>query len=298
MKRVLFIVNPRSGKGSIKYHILDILDTFSKKGIDVTVHITQERLDACRTAMEEGGNYDEIVLSGGDGTLGEAVSGLMKGGHDTPVGYIPAGSTNDFASSLKLPVRMGDAAKIAVSGAPRRFDVGAFNDQYFIYIAAFGLFTDVAYQTSQEAKNVLGHMAYLLEGAKRLFNIRSYHMKVRTKEREFEGDFAYGMITNSESVGGFKKITGNDVCLDDGLFEVILIYQPANVIEFQEINTSLMTGQLDSKFIETFKADELELEGTEEVPWTLDGEDGGTHKTVKITNQKQAIPIMIKKERK
>ena len=280
MKRVLFIVNPRSGKGSIKYHILDILDTFSKKGIDVTVHITQERLDACRTAMEEGGNYDEIVLSGGDGTLDEVVSGLMKGGHDTPVGYIPAGSTNDFASSLKLPVRMGDAAKIAVSGASRRFDVGAFNDQYFIYIAAFGLFTDVAYQTSQEAKNVLGHMAYLLEGAKRLFNIRSYHMKVRTKEREFEGDFAYGMITNSESVGGFKKITGNDV------------------IEFQEIITSLMTGQLDSKFIETFKADELELEGTEEVPWTLDGEDGGTHKTVKITNQKQAIPIMIKKERK
>ena len=134
MKRVLFIVNPRSGKGSIKYHILDILDTFSKKGIDVTVHITQERLDACRTAMEEGGNYDEIVLSGGDGTLDEVVSGLMKGGHDTPVGYIPAGSTNDFASSLKLPVRMGDAAKIAVSGAPRRFDVGAFNDQYFIYI--------------------------------------------------------------------------------------------------------------------------------------------------------------------
>ena len=120
MKRVLFIVNPRSGKGSIKYHILDILDTFSKKGIDVTVHITQERLDACRTAMEEGGNYDEIVLSGGDGTLDEVVSGLMKGGHDTPVGYIPAGSTNDFASSLKLPVRMGDAAKIAVSGAPRR----------------------------------------------------------------------------------------------------------------------------------------------------------------------------------
>ena len=111
MKRVLFIVNPRSGKGSIKYHILIFWIFFSKKRIDVTVHITQARLDACRTAMEEGGNYDEIVLSGGDGTLDEVVSGLMKGGHDTPVGYIPAGSTNDFASSLKLPVRMGDAAQ-------------------------------------------------------------------------------------------------------------------------------------------------------------------------------------------
>ena len=244
MKRVLFIVNPRSGKGTIKYHILDILDIFSKKDMDLTVHITQARLDACNIAMEEGGRYDLVVLSGGDGTLDEVVSGLMQGGHDTPIGYIPAGSTNDFASSLKLPSRMGDAAQIAATGTPRRFDVGAFNDRYFIYIAAFGLFTDVAYQTSQEAKNVLGHMAYLLEGAKRLFNIKSFHMKVRTKEREIEGNFAYGMITNSESVGGFKKITGNDVCLDDGLFEVILIYQPANVIEFQEIITSLMTGQM------------------------------------------------------
>ena len=156
----------------------------------------------------------------------------------------------------------------------------------------------MAYQTSQEAKNVLGHMAYLLEGAKRLFNIKSFHMKVRTKEREIEGNFAYGMITNSESVGGFKKITGNDVCLDDGLFEVILIYQPANVIEFQEIITSLMTGQMNSRFIENFKTDELELEGEEEVPWTLDGEDGGVHKKVKIINWKQAIPIMVKKEHK
>ena len=120
-------------------------------------------------------------------------------------------------------------------------------------------------------------------------------MKVRTKEREIEGNFAYGMITNSESVGGFKKITGNDVCLDDGLFEVILIYQPANVIEFQEIITSLMTGQMNSRFIENFKTDELELEGEEEVPWTLDGEDGGVHKKVKIINRKQAIPIMVKK---
>ena len=271
MKRVLFIVNPRSGKGTIKYHILDILDIFSKKDMDLTVHITQARLDACNIAMEEGGRYDLVVLSGGDGTLDEVVSGLMQGGHDTPIGYIPAGSTNDFASSLKLPSRMGDAAQIAATGTPRRFDVGAFNDRYFIYIAAFGLFTDVAYQTSQEAKNVLGHMAYLLEGAKRLFNIKSFHMKVRTKEREIEGNFAYGMITNSESVGGFKKITGNDVCLDDGLFEVILIYQPANVIEFQEIITSLMTGQMNSRFIENFKTDELELEGEEEVPWTLDG---------------------------
>ena len=298
MKRVLFIVNPRSGKGTIKYHILDILDIFSKKDMDLTVHITQARLDACNIAMEEGGRYDLVVLSGGDGTLDEVVSGLMQGGHDTPIGYIPAGSTNDFASSLKLPSRMGDAAQIAATGTPRRFDVGAFNDRYFIYIAAFGLFTDVAYQTSQEAKNVLGHMAYLLEGAKRLFNIKSFHMKVRTKEREIEGNFAYGMITNSESVGGFKKITGNDVCLDDGLFEVILIYQPANVIEFQEIITSLMTGQMNSRFIENFKTDELELEGEEEVPWTLDGEDGGVHKKVKIINWKQAIPHMVKKEHK
>lgn len=298
MKKILFIVNPKSGKGTIKSHILDILNIFSSKGLETTVYITQGHLDACRVAEEQGGRYDLVVCSGGDGTLDEVVTGLMKAGHETAVGYIPAGSTNDFANSLKLPIRMGEAARVVAEGIPRAFDVGAFNENYFIYIAAFGLFTDVAYQTSQEAKNVLGHMAYLLEGARRIFNIKSYHMTVRTRDREISGDFAYGMVTNSESVGGFRKITGKDVCLDDGIFEVILIYQPANVIEFQEIITSLMSGQLNSRFIETFKTDYLEFISEEEVPWTLDGEDGDAHRQVVITNKRQAIPIMVKKESK
>lgn len=298
MKKTLFIINPKSGKGTIKYHVLEIMDIFSKSSMDVTVHITQGKLDACRTARERGGEYDLVVCSGGDGTLDEVITGLMEGGHSTTVGYIPAGSTNDYANSLKISSRMEEAAKIVVDGVPRRLDMGSFNENYFIYIAAFGLFTDVAYQTSQEAKNVLGHMAYILEGAKRIFNIKSYRMTVRTRDREISGEFAYGMVTNSDSVGGFKKITGKDVCLDDGIFEVILIYHPANVIELQEIITSLMTGQLNSRFIEKFKTDYLEFMSDEEVPWTLDGEEGGAHNHVRITNQKQALPIMVKKEDK
>lgn len=298
MEKVLFIVNPRSGKGTIKNYILDILNIFSRNGMEVTVYITQGRLDACRMAKEQGGNYGLVVCSGGDGTLDEVVTGMMKGGHQAKVGYIPAGSTNDFANSLKLPVRMREAALVVTEGEAKYFDVGAFNENFFVYIAAFGLFTDVAYQTSQEAKNVLGHMAYILEGAKRLFNIKSYHMTVRTKENEFYGDFVYGMVTNSESVGGFRKLTGKDVCLDDGVFEVTLIYQPANVLELQEIITNLLAGQMNSRFIRSFKTNYLEFSAEESVPWTLDGEDGGEHLEVKIANRHQALPVMVKKESK
>ena len=203
MKRVLFIVNPRSGKGSIKYHILDILDTFSKKGIDVTVHITQERLDACRTAMEEGGNYDEIVLSGGDGTLDEVVSGLMKGGHDTPVGYIPAGSTNDFAASLGLPKTPEDAADAVVNGRPHAIDAGDFGGELFCYVAAFGAFSAVSYETPQNMKNAMGHLAYIIEGVKRLPIGEKYPARVEVGDQVFEEEFLFCSISNTTSIGGF-----------------------------------------------------------------------------------------------
>ena len=298
MKKVLFIVNPKSGKGTIRTQLLDIVDIFNKNQMDVTVYITQGRRDARRIAMESAEDYELVVCSGGDGTLNEVIGGVMEGGYGTPVGYIPAGSTNDFANSLGLPRRAREAARVVAAGTLFNCDMGGFNQSYFIYIAAFGLFTDVAYQTNQDAKNVLGHMAYLFEGAKRLFSVKSYHMLIRTRDHEIEGDFIYGMITNSKSVGGFKKITGKDVFLDDGMFEVTMIHMPFNALELQDILTNLITGELKSSHIETFKSDYVELISKEPVPWTLDGEDGGCHEKVEIMNHQQAIPIVVKKEQK
>ena len=174
-------------------------------------------------------------------------------------------------------------------------DIGSFNEDTFVYIAAFGLFTDVSYETKQEYKNVLGHMAYLLEGMKRLSAIRSYQMKVTAEEMEIEGDFIFGMITNSMSVGGFKRITGKYVELNDGLFEVTLIKRPTNPIELNQILADLVNRNIDTDQMYCFKTASLCLESEEEIPWTLDGEFGGRHCFVQIRNQKQQLAIRVPK---
>ena len=292
MKKLLFVVNGHSGKGQIKNKLLDIIDIMIKEGYHVQVHTTQEREDATKVVREQAKYYDLVVCSGGDGTLDEAVTGMMQSEVRTPLGYIPAGSTNDFANSLEIPKDMIQAAKTAVLGVPFSCDVGEFNGDYFIYVAAFGIFTDVSYATSQELKNALGHVAYILEGAKRLHTIKSYHMRVEYDGNEIEGDFLLGMITNSTSVGGFKNMTGKDVKLDDGMFEVTLIHKPKN-IELNTIIASLTNLKDETDLIDSFRADSVKFYSEEEIPWTLDGEFGGDHKEVQIKDHCKAVDIMI-----
>lgn len=293
MKKLLFVVNGHSGKGQIQNKLLDIIDIMIKEGYHVQVHTTQEREDATKVVREQAKYYDLVVCSGGDGTLDEAVTGMMQSEVRTPLGYIPAGSTNDFANSLEIPKDMIQAAKTAVLGVPFSCDVGEFNGDYFIYVAAFGIFTDVSYATSQELKNALGHVAYILEGAKRLYTIKTYHMRVEYDGNEIEGDFLLGMITNSTSVGGFKNMTGKDVKLDDGLFEVTLIHKPKNIIELNTIIASLTNLKDETDLIDSFRADSVKFYSEEEIPWTLDGEFGGDHKEVQIKDHCKAVDIMI-----
>ena len=297
-KKALFIINPYSGKGLIKNHVLAIIDILVKGGYEPTVHTTQERRDAVRVVRERDRDYDLVVCSGGDGTLDEIVTGMMQSGFKTTIGYIPSGSTNDFANSLKLPNNMKKAAEVIVNGEPFSCDVGFFNDDIFVYIAAFGLFTEVSYGTPQEMKNMLGHMAYILEGVKHLQNIKSYYMKVVYKDAEdrktehvAEDDFIFGMVTNSLSVGGFKGITGRNVLLNDGLFEVVLIKRPRNPIELNSILTALVSEKFDTDLMYSFKTGELYIETEDEVAWTLDGEFGGKHRAVTLKNKQNAIDI-------
>ena len=295
MKKLLFVVNGHSGKGQIKNKLLDIIDIMIKEGYHVQVHTTQEREDATKVVREQAKYYDLVVCSGGDGTLDEAVTGMMRCEEKDrrPIGYIPAGSTNDFANSLEIPKDMIQAAKTAVLGVPFSCDVGEFNGDYFIYVAAFGIFTDVSYATSQELKNALGHVAYILEGAKRLYTIKTYHMRVEYDGNEIEGDFLLGMITNSTSVGGFKNMTGKDVKLDDGMFEVTLIHKPKNIIELNTIIASLTNLKDETDLIDSFRAESVKFYSEEEIPWTLDGEFGGDHKEVQIKDHCKAVDIMI-----
>ena len=293
MKKLLFVVNGHSGKGQIKNKLLDIIDIMIKEGYHVQVHTTQEREDATKVVREQAKYYDLVVCSGGDGTLDEAVTGMMQSEVRTPLGYIPAGSTNDFANSLEIPKDMIQAAKTAVLGVPFSCDVGEFNGDYFIYVAAFGIFTDVSYATSQELKNALGHVAYILEGAKRLYTIKTYHMRVEYDGNEIEGDFLLGMITNSTSVGGFKNMTGKDVKLDDGMFEVTLIHKPKNIIELNTIIASLTNLKDETDLIDSFRAESVKFYSEEEIPRKLDGEFGGDNKDEQIKDHCKAVDIMI-----
>ena len=288
-KKLLFIYNPKAGKAQIKSKLADILDIFAEAEYEITVVPTRKRDDARLATAGRSKKYDLVVCSGGDGTLDEVVTGMMQSGFRTPIGYIPAGSTNDFGGSLGLPKNMVQAAQTIVSGRNFRCDVGSFNTDTFVYIAAFGLFTDVSYETEQEVKNVLGHMAYLLEGMKRLSAIRSFPMKVSYDDQVIEDDFIFGMITNSTSVGGFKNITGKNVKLDDGVFEVTLIRRPKNPIELNNIMISLVNRDIDMGAMYCFRTDRVVLESKEPVAWTLDGENGGKHKKAVIQNHPQAI---------
>ncbi|MBS4980005.1 MAG: YegS/Rv2252/BmrU family lipid kinase [Lachnospiraceae bacterium] len=293
MKKLLFIYNPNAGKGLIKPKLSDVLDIFVKAGYEVTVYPTQKYRDGYQKVRHFKEQYDLVVCSGGDGTLDEVVTGMMKRTEQIPIGYIPTGTTNDFARSLHIPKDMLKAADTAVNGMVFPCDVGKFNEDIFVYIAAFGLFTDVSYQTKQEVKNVLGHLAYVLEGMKRLYNVPSYRIKVTHDDQIIEDEFIFGMVTNSRSIGGFRNMVGKSIVFDDGEFEVTLIKTPKNPLALQEIIAALLIEQIDTKHMYTFKASSLKLESLEEIPWTLDGEFGGEHDEVIIENQRQKLKIMV-----
>ena len=273
MKRLLFIINPCSGKGRIRNKLLSVLDIFAKRGYRVETYVTQEALDARRKAVTRGRSADLIVCSGGDGTLNEVVSGMMELKRLPVLGYIPAGSTNDYAASLGLPRRIENAARLAAEGKASPVDVGKFgDDRYFVYIAAFGAFTEVSYLTPQDKKNLLGHQAYMLEAVKSLMDIRGRQMKITWEEGELEGEFLFGMVTNTTSVGGFKGLVSRDVALDDGWFEALFIRMPKNPLDLSGIVSYLFLKEEDNAFVYRFKTRKLKIAAAEDVDWVLDGE--------------------------
>lgn len=295
-KRLLFVFNPHAGRAQIQGQLAGIIDEMVKAGYEVVAYPTQGVGDAARKVELEAAAYGRIVCSGGDGTLDEVVTGLMRSGASIPLGYIPAGSTNDFAVSLGIPRDMARAGAVAVGGREFPCDVGMFNDDYFIYVAAFGLFTSVSYKTSQEWKNALGHAAYILEGVRSLVDIPSYSMEVEHDGDRIEDEFIYGMITNSTSIGGFKGMTGKDVRLDDGLFEVTLIRMPRNPLELNAIIASLANLVDNTDMIYSFKTSSIRCTSSAPIPWTLDGEFGGNQESVHIRDIPRAVPILVPAE--
>lgn len=291
--KVLFVVNPCSGRGKIKSEILEILKTFCSAGYEVTTYITSCQGDATKVAEKAKENgYELIICCGGDGTLNEVITGIMNSKSDVPISYIPAGTTNDFARTHKLQLNMKKAAvAITESKETVDIDVGKFmSDRYFSYIASFGLFTSASYKTNQSVKNALGHMAYVFEGISNLTNIEDYAISYNADDKKFSGDYIYGGITNSTSVGGVFKYDPELVDISDGLFEVLMIKKPKNPNDIMKIISGVTSGNFSDESIFDFcKASKITLNMPPEVVWTLDGEAAKCEDVTVIENIPGAI---------
>ncbi|MBQ2061078.1 MAG: YegS/Rv2252/BmrU family lipid kinase [Oscillospiraceae bacterium] len=297
-KKLLFIVNPRSGRTKSRAPLFDAAAAFSKAGYLVHIHMTEGAGDATRTAQELGGQYDLVVCSGGDGTLNETISGLMQLESRPPVGYLPNGSTNDFAASLHIPSVTEKAAAAVVEGTPFPLDIGSHNDRYFAYVASFGAFTRSSYSAPQATKNALGHFAYILEGLGDLDSLRPYRCRVTADGEVFDGEFIFGAVCNSTSLGGVVKLNANLVKMDDGLFEILLLRSPKTALDLQNLIVALTSMDYDYPGVIMRHVKSVTVETPEDLPWSLDGEYAPSAPVVEIRNIPGAISLMLRQDAK
>ncbi len=295
-KKMLFLVNPKAGQQELRTNLMEIIDVFTAGGYDVTVHTTQGQRDLTHWIARYGGDYDRIVCAGGDGSLNEAVTGLMQGLDRPPLGYIPGGTVNDVAHTLGISREPVKAARQIIEGVPQAIDVGNFcGDRWFTYVAGFGAFTDVSYETPQAEKRILGRLAYLLNGAKTLGEIRPIPVRVMVEDQVIEDEVLLGLVCSTTSVGGFRPKNSplKGVSLDDGLSEVILVKKIASVQDLNGIATLLTKREFDPKYFYSFQTNHIRFEFPHEVKWTLDGEFGGALRSVEIRNVHKAVEIMV-----
>ena len=293
MRKMLFVMNPYAGQRRANRFLVDILTIFNRAGYEVTVHMTAGSGDAAQVVEKKAPEMDMVVCCGGDGTLNETITGLLNSKTEIPIGYIPAGSTNDFAASLKLSTNILQAATDIVEGEPVSYDVGKFGDRYFSYVASFGAFTRVSYTTPQSIKNMLGHTAYVLDGIQELSQIRNVHVRMEMDDRVVEDDFLFGAISNSTSLGGILTLDPKQVDMSDGLFEILLVRAPKNLTEISECIMATQTQDYSNCSMVTFcSAKRVKVFADPNMPWTLDGEKEEGHAEVEAENLHLAIRLM------
>ena len=296
MKKMLFVMNPFAGQKRANRFLPDILSLYNRAGYDVTAYMTGGQGDAIQAVRRQAPDMDLIVCCGGDGTLNETVSGVLRSGADVPIGYIPAGSTNDFASSMKLSTNIMQAAQDILDGTPTSYYLGDCGGRYFSYVASFGAFTRSSYVTPQNIKNALGHTAYLLDGIQELSQIRKEHVRMELDGQVVEDDFLFGAISNSTSVGGILTLDPKQVDMGDGQFELLLVRMPRDLIELSECIRAVQTQQYNCSVITFIPASHVRVTASPAMAWTLDGEREPGHDVVEAENLHHAIRLMRRKE--
>lgn len=297
LKQMLFVMNPYAGMRKANRYLPDILALFNRAGYRITAHMTAGTGDCTEITRELAGDMDLVVCAGGDGTFNEAVNGVLLSGARTPIGYIPCGSTNDFANTLKLSANVLQAAADIVEGVPTSYDAGLFGDRYFTYVASFGAFTRASYATPQNIKNALGHTAYLLSGIQELSQIHTEHLRFETEDGQvIEDDFLFGAVCNSTSVGGILTLDPRQVDMTDGRLELLLVRSPRDLQELNECIVALQKKVYNCAMITFLSAARLEVTAPADMPWTLDGEKAEGSGHIVIENRHLAIRLMQKEK--
>ena len=293
MQKMLFLLNPRAGQRRANRYLPDIISLFNRAGYEVTTYITGGIGDGSAICEHRAADFDLVVCAGGDGTLNETITGMLRSGAKKPIGYIPCGSTNDFASSLKIPSNIMQAAQAILDGTPTPYDVGKFGDRYFSYVASFGAFTRASYSTPQNVKNALGHLAYVLEGIQEIPQIRKTHVRLEIDGELLEDDYLFGAISNSTSVGGVLTLSPKLVDLQDGKFELLLVRLPRDMVELGECITTLREQRYDCGAITFRSFSRLTLYPDPGMPWTLDGEKAEGLACVEVENLRHAVSLIL-----
>lgn len=292
--KILFIFNPVAGKLNSKANMLKIIDIFKNNEYRVSLQITARKGHATEIVLEHGASHDIIACCGGDGTLNEVISGILQLGIPTPVGYLPAGTTNDFANSLGLSSNIDKAADTIMNGQVKVLDIGQFNQiRYFNYIASFGAFTSSSYLTPQSYKNTIGHLAYVFEGIKDIPNIRPYHAKVEVNGEVYEDEYVFGAVSNSTSIGGILKLSTEIVDLNDGLFEILLVKIPKTAMDLHKIYLFLSKKELSNEMVTFIKTSEAAFYLDKQIPWSLDGEFQEGDFEIRVRNIPDAINLLF-----
>ena len=297
LKKLLFVMNPYAGQRRANKLLADILEVFNRADFSTEVYMTAGPGDGTKKVRERAQEVDLVVCCGGDGTFNETVSGVLQSGVDLPIGYIPAGSTNDFASSLKLSSDIVKAARDIVSGKPQYFDIGCFNGRYFSYVASFGAFTRASYTTPQNVKNALGHVAYVLGGISELSQLKSYPVRLELPDgRIVEDSFLFGAISNSTSVGGILKLAPDKVDMRDGKFEILLVRAPKEAYELTECIVALQKQTYNCSMITFLSATDVKVFADKTMDWTLDGEFEPGRKQIEVENLYHAVQLICPEE--
>ena len=293
MKRMLFCINPVTAKAILTPNLIDIIDIFNKAGYNVETYISQAKRDIEKHVFENGSKFDTIVVAGGDGTLNELASGILPLHHKPIMGYIPSGTTNDFANSWGISRSPVTAAKKIAEGIAHVMDVNIFNGRPYIYVAAFGFLTEASYNTSQQLKQAFGYAAYLVEGIKSLGNIRPISMTCNIDGATISGDFLYGMIANTRRVGGIQLKVKDSISISDGLMEIFLVRNPDNPADNPKVIGALLTQDTNSDYIIYRQAKNIHFDFKNETTWTLDGENGGTYRSVDINVSPASLKLFM-----